>query len=99
MWLVFWHEPNHLLSELEPLRRDLLVIHDSTELDYSSHRSLTGLGQIGNRKHRGYICHNSLVVDPCSRHVMGLMKQVLHRRPKVRKNETHKQLRERVAFG
>ncbi len=31
----------------------VLVLHDATELDYMTHHSLTGLGQIGNGKHRG----------------------------------------------
>lgn len=70
------------------LQRSVLVLHDATELDYTSHRSLTGLGQIGNGNHRGYIAHNSLAVDPNTREAIGLCNQVLHRRAKVKKNET-----------
>jgi hypothetical protein len=74
----------------------LLIIHDSTELDYTGKTTLTGLGQIGNGFYRGYICHNSLVVDPQTREVVGLAQQILHRRPKVKaKRETVKQRRER----
>lgn len=74
----------------------LLIIHDSTELDYTGKTTLTGLGQIGNGFYRGYICHNSLVVDPQTREVVGLAEQILHRRPKVKgKRETVKQRRER----
>src|SRR5205807_9508966 len=41
----------------------VLVLHDATELDYTSKKSLEGqLGQIGQGTHRGYICHNSLAV-------------------------------------
>ena len=76
-------------------KRDILVLHDSTELDYTTHFALTGLGQIGNGNHRGYICHNSLAVDPKNREVLGLLNQVLHHRPKVGKNETQKKRRER----
>ena len=85
----------HVLEELDRLRRDILVIHDSTELDYTTHFSLDGLGQIGNGYRRGYICHNSLAVDPKSREVLGLLNQILHHRPKVPRKETEKQRRER----
>jgi len=84
-----------VLGQISPLKRDILVLHDSTELDYTTHFALEGVGQIGNGHHRGYICHNSLAVDPKSREVLGLLSQVLHCRPKVGKNETQKQRRER----
>jgi hypothetical protein len=84
-----------VLERIGQLRRDIVVLHDSTELDYSTHFALEGLGQIGNGQRRGYICHNSLAVDPKSREVLGLLNQVLHHRPQVPKNETEKQRRER----
>lgn len=77
------------------LERPTLVIHDATELDYTSHLSLRRLGQIGNGNHRGYIAHNSLAVDPDTREVIGLCNQVLHRRAKVRKNESASEKRRR----
>ena len=73
----------------------VLVIHDATELDYSSHKSLKDLGQIGNGRGRGYICHNSLVVDPQGGTVLGLANQILHRRVKVSKKESKDQRRRR----
>ncbi len=75
----------------------LLVIHDATELDYSGLESVEGLGQIGKGGGRGYICQNSLVVDPQSRDVVGLLQQVLFCRPKVPKNETKAQSRRRAS--
>src|SRR4029450_10005171 len=42
----------------------VLVLHDTTELDYSTHRALTGVGQIGNERGRGLLQHNSLAVLP-----------------------------------
>jgi hypothetical protein len=65
----------------------LLILHDSTELDYSSKKSLDGLGQIGNGRGRGYIAYHGLAVDPRRRETLGLVGQILHRRRKVRKNE------------
>ena len=72
-----------------------LVLHDATELDFTHHRSLGNLGQIGNGHHRGYIVQNSLAVDPETREVIGLCNQVLHRRAKVSKKETTAQKRRR----
>jgi hypothetical protein len=56
-----------------------LVIHDSTELEYTKRRSL-------NR--RGLIAHHSLVVCPESRMALGLANQILHRRVEVPEGET-----------
>ena len=42
----------------------LLVLHDTTELDYSGLHSIGDLGSIGGNLGRGYLCHNSLAFDP-----------------------------------
>jgi hypothetical protein len=83
------------LKRIEQLETPVLVLHDSTELDFTAHRSLDGLGQIGSGTRRGYIAHNSLAVKPQTREVIGLCNQVLHRRPKVSKSETNAQKRKR----
>ncbi len=84
------------LEQIDELElEEVLVIHDSTELDYSTHYSLKDLGQIGNGSRKGIIAHNSLAVDPSTGHVVGLLNQVLHRRCKVSKGETLKSKRER----
>jgi hypothetical protein len=84
----------------------VLVLHDATELDYTSKTSLRHqLGQIGQGTHWGYICHNSLAVrlvpDPAHETVvpetLGLLSQHLHHRPHVPKNETPKAARERAS--
>jgi hypothetical protein len=75
----------------------VLVIHDATELDLTSHRSLEDLGQVGNGKHRGYIVQNSLAVDAETREVLGLCNQVLHRRATVSAKETTAQKRKRAS--
>jgi hypothetical protein len=90
-------------SVLEPHRRRtleqmsghplVLVLHDSTELDYTSRKSLKNLGQIGGGFGRGYVCHNSLAVTP-DRGVIGLANQVLHVRRHVPANETPAQKRQ-----
>lgn len=72
-----------------------LVLHDTTELDFDTHDSLTALGQIGNGSRRGYLCHNALAVGAQSRDVLGLANQVLHQRATVSKTETDSQRRKR----
>jgi hypothetical protein len=71
-----------------------LIIHDTTELDYSGLKSIGDLGPIGNGSGRGYLCHNSLAVDPSTREVLGLCSQILHTRREVRKGETAQERRE-----
>jgi hypothetical protein len=73
----------------------VLVLHDATELDFTKHRSLAELGQIGNGNHRGYIVQNSLAVNAETREVVGLCNQVLHHRAKVPLRETAAEKRKR----
>jgi nucleotide-binding universal stress UspA family protein len=74
----------------------VLLLHDTTELDFSTLTSLEGqLGQIGNGLRRGYLCHNSLAVLPGGRDVLGLLAQQLHVRADAPEGETMAQRRER----
>lgn len=73
----------------------VLVLHDATEFDFTKHRSLSDLGQVGNGNARGDIAQNSLAVDPQTRQVLGLYNQVLHHRDTVPASETQAQKRER----
>jgi len=76
--------------------RLLLVLHDTTELDYTSKQSLADqLGQIGDGGGRGYECHNTLVFDPATAEVLGLAQQILHHRADVPEHETPAQRRRR----
>jgi len=80
----------------------VLIVHDTTELNYTAHKSLAEqLGQIGDGKGKGYICHNSLAVDPRPRErntaaaAIGLTNQILHHRIEVPEKETQREHRER----
>lgn len=73
----------------------LLAVCDSTELDYSGLKSLPELGRIGKGTHRGYVCHNVLIVDPTSREALGLAQQILHTRAEVPKGESKEASRAR----
>src|SRR5262245_45839062 len=84
------------LRLIQQQRGVVLYLHDGSELDYSGLTSLHGdLGQIGNGYGRGYECLNSLAVLPGGRTVLGLVSQILHVRPRVPKNETQTQRRQR----
>lgn len=73
-----------------------LIVHDATELDYTSKTTLVDhLGQIGRGTQRGYICHNSLAVRADTKEALGLTSQILHHRADAPKKETGKQRRER----
>jgi hypothetical protein len=66
----------------------VLLIHDATELDYTSRGSLAAhLGQIGSGYGRGYISHHVLAVDFQTHSVLGLMEQILHCRDEVPEKE------------
>jgi hypothetical protein len=86
----------HTLTRIAAQDRPVLVLHDATELDYTSLASLAGeLGQIGDGHGRGYICHNSLAVIADSGEVLGLLDQILHRRDDVPEKETLPEHRQR----
>ncbi len=75
---------------------EVLLLHDATELDYTTLTTLAGdLGQIGKGNRRGYLCHNVLAVAADSGEVLGLMDQILHRRDRVSKDETLAEHRDR----
>jgi hypothetical protein len=86
----------HALARAGDRPGDVLVLHDATELDYTTLGSLADdLGQIGKGDHRGYLCHNVLAVAADSGDVLGLVDQVLHRRDEVSKDETLAEHRDR----
>jgi len=49
----------------------VLVIHDTTEIDFSGLESVEDLGPIGHGGCSGYLCHNSLAYDYQAREVLG----------------------------
>ena len=65
----------------------VLVLHDTTELDFTGHKSLRDTGQIGNGSRRGWLCLHALVVSPQTREVLGLAGQILEARSTVPKGE------------
>lgn len=73
--------------KMEQCSSEVLIIHDTTEIDFTGLQSVQDLGSIGNGGGRGFLCHNSLAVSVADRHVLGLANQILHTRRKVSKKE------------
>jgi Transposase DNA-binding len=91
-------EPHQLrtLERMEALAGPVLILHDTTELDFSGRRTPRGgLGPIGNGGGRGLLCHNSLALDPASRALLGLVSQQLVTRVPTPRGQTRRQQRQR----
>jgi hypothetical protein len=75
----------------------VLLIQDTTEVDYQQHPTTTGLGPIGNGTHHGFLLQTVLAVEPASRHVLGVAHQEPFLRQPAPKGETKRErtLRER----
>jgi hypothetical protein len=66
----------------------VLLIQDTTEVDYQQHPTTTGLGPIGNGTHQGYLLQSVLAVVPSTREVLGLAHQEPFLRQPAPKGET-----------
>lgn len=74
------------LENLSPSGGVILLLHDTTVLDYSG-LDVAGLGQVGNGHGKGLYAHNTLAVRRDDRQVLGLMNQILHKRGHTPKGE------------
>jgi hypothetical protein len=50
----------------------VLIVHDTTTLDFSSHPALQGAGPVGDHRGRGFLQHNSLAFSPDGARLLGL---------------------------
>lgn len=74
----------------------VLLIQDTTEVDYQQHPSTTGLGPIGNGSHHGFLLQSVLAVLPATRQVLGLAHQEPFLRQAAPKGETKWQREQRT---
>lgn len=89
-------EREYALAQIAACQEPVLIVHDATELDFTSLTSLADdLGQIGTGHGRGYVCQNVLAVVPSTGEVLGLVDQILHRRDEVPEEETLAEHRDR----
>jgi hypothetical protein len=73
----------------------VLNLHDTTQLDFTSHKALQGAGPIGEGHARGFLQHNSLAVVPQPRQVLGLAYQQFRVRQPAPAGETSAQRKRR----
>src|SRR6266704_3456376 len=73
----------------------VLLIQETTEVDYQQHPTTTGLGPIGNGSHHGYLVQSVLAVRPSTREVLGLAHQEPFLRQPTPKGETAWQRKQR----
>lgn len=66
-----WQQTRQAMSQ-HPL---VLILHDTTDLDFTAHPALQGTGPLGDGHGRGFLQHNSLAVLPQPRQVLGLAYQ------------------------
>ncbi len=77
--------------ELMKQQSRVLLIQDMTEVDFQHHPKTSGLSQIGNGTHQGYLLQSVLAVEPRSKHVLGLAAQEIFLRQPAPAGETSHQ--------
>ncbi len=75
--------------------QQVLLIQDTTEVDYQHHPTTSGLGPIGNGSHHGFLLQSVLAVLPGSREVLGLAHQQAFLRQPAPPGETRRERQER----
>src|SRR5438309_5279689 len=76
--------------------KEVLLIQDTTEVDYQHHPTTSGLGPIGNGTHQGFLLQSVLALDAATQAVLGIAHQEPFLRQPVPKGETARQQQERV---
>jgi hypothetical protein len=66
----------------------VLVLHDTTELNFTTHGALTGTGPVGDGVGRGLLQHNSLAIVAGTQQVLGLAYQRVTTRTPAPEGET-----------
>ena len=85
----------HQTREAAGQQSQVLLIQDTTDLDYQAHPTTTGLGPIGTGSHQGFLLHTVPAVLPQSREVLGIAQQEPFLRQPAPKGETKRQRHER----
>jgi hypothetical protein len=83
----------HLQQTQEQARshRQVLLIQDTTDLNYSQHPETTGLGPLNNKQQQGMLLQTVLAVDAQDSQVLGIMHQEPFLRKLAPKPETRAQ--------
>src|SRR5215470_15512393 len=75
-------------AEMARSSAPVLVLHDTTELNYTTHGALTGTGPVGDGVGRGFLPHNSLAIVAGTQPVLGLAYQQVTTRTPAPEGET-----------
>src|SRR5438094_4168279 len=75
--------------------RVVLLLKDTTDIDLSHRRKISGVGQIGNERGRGFFVQTVLAVRPQTREVLGCMAQEPFVRTPAPEGEQRSQRRKR----
>jgi hypothetical protein len=67
----------------------LLILNDTTEINYGGKRRARGLGLVGKNTGRGFFLHSALMRDPVSRQVIGLAGQEILYRHSIKKKQAN----------
>src|SRR5437764_7529799 len=70
---------------------EVLLIQDTTEIDYQHHPKTSGLGPIGNGSHQGFLLQTVLAVVQESHQVLGIAQQEAFLRQPAPKKESKQQ--------
>ena len=60
------------LTRAREAQGDILLLQDTTELDYTTHKSLSGSGPLAATSRRGFFSHNRLLVTEADGVVLGI---------------------------
>ena len=68
----------------------ILAVQDTSELDFTAHEAVQGLGPIGDGRGQGLLQHSTLAMDPKGQ-LLGILHQIWRLRVPVPKGETRAQ--------
>lgn len=74
-----------LTRQLSSQRQRVLVIGDTTEMDFGRMRTIEGVGPTGNGSGQGFLLHNAMMVDADNVEVLGIGGQTIHLRKRKKK--------------
>ena len=78
-------------TQMEQAAAPVLILHDTTELNFTTHDALTGTGPVGDGQGRGFLQHNSLAIVADTQQVLGLAYQQVTTRTPAPEGESHTQ--------
>ena len=79
----------HYETTLERIKKEqsVLILQDTTEIDFSGRKSLAGIGYLGNEKSQGFYLHPNLAITP-EKLCLGLVNTEIWQRARTRHSRT-----------